>query len=160
MTEHLVSLFVEGEPVQQGSKSAALPKGGGKPVLFDQNAKTLRPWRKAVKQAAERVWRDEGRVPIGDPVQVEISFVFTPTMSDPDRHWRSVTPDLDKLERALYDGLVDGRLLRDDSLVVQHLTRKRFAEPGEVAGAHVKISSLADHEALASTRRRNERMRR
>lgn len=155
-----MSLVIEGEPVQQGSKIAVLPKNARRPVVIDDNSKTLRPWRKSVKAAAEKAWRDEGRSPIGDPVQVEISFVFTPTASNPDRHWRYVQPDLDKLERALYDGLVDGKLLRDDSLVVQHLTRKRFAEADEIAGAHVSISSLADHETLASTRRRNDRMRR
>lgn len=162
MAERLVSLFIAGTPVQQGSKGASTFMADGKPKakLFDTNGKELRPWRRAVRDAARAAWRDLGRIPIGEPVQAEVVFVFPAFPSSPDRHWHPEMPDIDKLERALYDGLVDGDLLADDRYVVKHLVSKRYAEWGEAAGAHVSIDSLADHERLASTRRQNERIRR
>ena len=162
MAEPLVSLFVAGVPVQQGSKGATVRhgEGGPKAQLFDTNGKDLRPWRRAVRDAARKAWRDEGRSPISGPVQATVTFVFPQFPSSPDRHWHPEAPDIDKLERALYDGLVDGALLVDDRIVVKHLVSKRYAEWGEPTGAHVSIDSLADHERLASTRRQNERIRR
>lgn len=150
---------VDGVPVQQGSKGAALRAGATKPVLFDTNSKQLRPWRKTVKEAAEAVWRDVGRSPIGEPMQVTLTFIFPPVPSDPDRHWVASTPDIDKLERALYDGLTDGRLIVDDRLIVKHLVAKRYAERGETPGVLVAIDGLGDHEAMASARRLRDRTR-
>lgn len=160
MAEPLVTLAIAGTPVQQGSKGARVIDGGTRATTFDTNSTKLRPWRKAVKLAAQEAWRDLGRSPIGDPVQVTVTFVFPPFPSNPDRHWHPETPDIDKLERALYDGLKDGGLLADDRLVVKHLVAKRYAEHGELPGAYVSIDSLADHEALASARRLRERTRR
>lgn len=160
MAEPLVEFFIAGTPVQQGSKGARVIDGGTRATTFDTNSTKLRPWRKAVKLAAQEVWRDQGQSPIGVPVQVTLTFVFEPVPSDPDRHWHAGTPDIDKLERALYDGLKDGGLLRDDCLVVKHLVAKRYAEHGEAAGARVSIDSLADHEKLASARRLHARTRR
>lgn len=144
-----------GVPVQQGSKSVT--KDGR---MFDQNGKQLRPWRRTVKKAAQEAWRDQGRSPIGGPVQATVTFVFPVVPSNPDRHWHPETPDIDKLERALYDGLKDGGLLIDDRIIVKHLVTKRYAEHGEPSGVSVSIDSLADHEAMASARRLRERTRR
>lgn len=160
MAEPLVSLFVPGVPVQQGSKGVAMRKGAERPNLFDTNAKELRPWRKAVKAEAEKVWRDLGHSPAAGPLQATIVFVFPQVPSDPDRHWQAATPDIDKLERALYDGLTDGKLIQDDRLIVKHLVSKRHAEAGETPGVHVALDSLADHEKLASARRLRDRTRR
>lgn len=158
MAEPLVALFVAGTPVQQGSKS--IDTRGPKPRMFDQNGKQLAPWRRTVRDAARAVWRDQGRSPIGEPVQATVTFVFATVPSQPDRHWHPEVPDIDKLERALYDGLVDGALLLDDRFVVKHLVSKRYAEHGEEPGVSVSIDSLADHEALARARRQRDRIRR
>lgn len=160
MAEPLVAFFVPGVPVSQGSKIPVMPKNARRPVVIDDNSKTLRPWRKTVKAAAQAAWRDHGHSPIGEPVQATVAFLFPPLTSAPDRHWLADTPDIDKLERALYDGLTDGGLLRDDKLVVKHLVSKRYVEAGESPGVLVEIDSLADHERLASARRLLERTRR
>jgi Holliday junction resolvase RusA-like endonuclease len=160
VAEPLVAFFVDGIPVPQGSKGVAMRPGAARPNLFDTNGKDLRPWRGKVKKAAQAAWRDLGRSPIGDPVQATILFLFPPVPSAPDRHWTADTPDIDKLERALYDGLKDGGMLRDDKLVVKHLVAKRYVEPHEKPGVSVELESLADHEALASARRLHERTRR
>ena len=152
MAEPLVEFMVPGVPVPQGSKS--ITKTG---VMFDQNAKVLRPWRKAVKEAAQAVWRDQGHPPVCVPVQATIAFVFPAVPSNPDRHWVAGRPDGDKLCRAIFDAMTDAELVADDALIVRHLASKRYADHGEPAGVHVAIESLADHERLASARRRNER---
>ena len=153
-----MSLFVAGTPVQQGSKGAGIR--AGKAFLFDTNSKTLRPWRKAVKAAAEVAWRDEGHAPIAGPVQATLTFLFPTVPSQPDRHWHAGKPDVDKLCRAAFDAFTDARLVADDALIVRVLASKRYVESHEQPGMHVEVDGLADHESLASTRRKRERTHR
>lgn len=156
--EHLVGFTVPGIPVPQGSKGAS--NRGGKPHTFDTNSKELRPWRRKVRDECRRVWRDEGRSPVNEPVHLEAIFRFLPTFSDPDRHWKAGVPDLDKLLRALGDGMVDGGLLKDDNIIVRVVAAKLFCELSDEPGVEVTLQSLADHERLASARRLHARTRR
>lgn len=64
------------------------------------------------------------------PVHVRCQFRFRMPGSRPARAkadgwlWKITTPDTDKLQRAVGDGLVAGGLLRDDSLIVSWLAEK------------------------------------
>lgn len=116
--------------------------------VIDANAKTLKPWRATIAAAAS----DErhGRTITG-PVRLDAVFV----MPRPKHHFGTgrnagrlkasapvyccTRPDLDKLLRALLDGLVDSGLIRDDDQVVEVVARKHYGAPA----AHVEVRELA-----------------
>jgi crossover junction endodeoxyribonuclease RusA len=125
-----VSFFVAGTPVPQGSKVIA--RGGGKTWLRDVNTKALKDWRRAVAVEADR------GVEFDVPVEVRLSF-YLPKPQRP--RWRvpAVKPDIDKITRAVLDGLVDGGLLADDSRVVGLKVTKRYADVKPV-GVDVTVS--------------------
>jgi Holliday junction resolvase RusA-like endonuclease len=121
----IVDFEVDGVPVQQGSKTGFV--AGGRAIVTDQNKKTLKPWRQnvtATARAAHPGDRLEGPV----LMVVEFRFVRPKTVK---REWPAVQPDLDKLLRALLDGITDSGLWRDDAQVVTAHVSKVYADrPG------------------------------
>lgn len=128
-----ITITVEGVPVPQGSKS--IVRRGGKAWMIDANADRLREWRARVANAA-----DIG-LTFDAPVCVGYEFVF-PRPKRPKFLRHAVKPDLDKLVRAVNDGLTDGGLLSDDARISAHsFTEKRYAEPGEEPHAVVTVTA-------------------
>jgi Holliday junction resolvase RusA-like endonuclease len=85
------------------------------------------------------------------PVRVEINFYLPrpPSIKQSQRVFPIVPPDADKLARAVLDGLGqgingksgDGRLWADDSLVVELVANKFYADERE-PGADVTVTAL------------------
>lgn len=129
----LVVLVVDvpGTPVSQGSKVGYLR--GRRVVLVDDNAKELKPWRAAIAAHARARAQVERWRTITGPCRVEATFWFLRPQIAAQRRYPSVRPDLDKLVRALLDGITDaGTVWRDDALVVDLTASKRYAvsQPG------------------------------
>jgi crossover junction endodeoxyribonuclease RusA len=127
---------VAGIPAPQGSKRHV---GGGRMV---EQSRAVGPWREAVRAETQRAFaariesdpRQPGynmgiRVLMFDgPARVAITFRLPKPKSTPARVLFPVKrPDIDKLARAVLDGLVAGGALADDSQVVDLLVSKRFA---------------------------------
>ena len=125
---------VPGVPAPQGSKRHV-----GHGVMVEASA-NLRPWRDAV------IWHTHQaflHAPLLGPVQVMAIFTFPrpkshygtgmnanrvrlSAPSHPDGR-----PDLDKLARAVLDGLTQGGAFKDDGQVCELLCRKRYGtRPG------------------------------
>lgn len=122
----MITLWIPGVPVPQGSKTVA--RGGGKVWLRDSNGKSLKPWRQTIAEHA-----DIGHT-FDVPVFIAATF-FMPRPQRPKFLYPAVMPDLDKLQRALGDGLTDGGLLKDDARVTRWDVRKRYPDergPGVV----------------------------
>lgn len=137
------TFFVHGVPVPQGSKSVS--RSGH---LYDVNAKQLKPWR---QQIAETIRAMDAREVIEGPVALSVVFSFPRpkshynksglTSKAPRRHQSK--PDLDKLVRALGDGIAtDANLLKDDSQIVSINAEKRYCVGEEQPGALVTIMLL------------------
>ena len=137
------SYFIEGVPVPQGSKSVS--RSGH---LYDVNAKTLKPWRKLI---AETIRAKDPDVVIDAPVSLSVVFYFP----RPKSHFNKsglkssaptsmqTTPDLDKLLRAVGDGVAtDAGLLKDDSRIVSINAEKRYCVEPEPSGALIMINVL------------------
>lgn len=139
----MTAFFVAGIPQPQGSKTAYVR--GGRAVVVDKNPKLLKPWRAAVAKVAAATWV-YGR-PLEGPVRVYAGFVFERPASVK-RDYPHVRPDLDKLLRALMDGITDaGVVWGDDCQVVEIETTKVYgAEPG----VHVVIKRVGDLPAEES----------
>lgn len=127
-----VSFTVDGTPAPQGSKKAIVR---GKRAVLIESSKKVPVWRAQVAAAARTVMGD--REPFTAPVRVEVVFWMArpATVSETKRPLPSVYPDIDKLSRALLDGMT-AIVYRDDSLVVDLVASKRYSAKG---GATVRI---------------------
>lgn len=122
----LSRFFVEGIPIQQGSKA---------PWGAEVNAKTLRPWQREVKRVATEQQLDV----LDCPVFVSLEFFFPRPKSHFTKkglrpnasQYVTRTPDLDKLARAVLDALGEVAYV-DDRKVSVLVCSKRYAhgKPG------------------------------
>lgn len=122
-----VAFFVPGTPVPQGSKTAYTV--GKRAIVTDSNAKRLKPWRATVTEYAVC------DVAFDVPVAVELTFQLARPQK-PRFELPGVRPDIDKLSRAVLDGLTDAGVIRDDARVVDLHASKAYADQ---AGVWVKI---------------------
>jgi len=114
---------VFGDPVPQGSKRAVIHRSTGRAVVFDDNSGGLRSWRSQIVDAARAELN--GEAPDLGPVRVTLMFF----LRQPKRPKASVPitkPDVDKLARAVLDGMTDAGVIRDDSQVTTLTARKRY----------------------------------
>ncbi|AVP71266.1 RusA family crossover junction endodeoxyribonuclease [Prescottella equi] len=121
--------FVPSRPAPQGSKSF---KGmrKGKPVLAE-SSKGVKPFRAAIAKVAAL-----HSAPLPGPVSVTLRFVMPRPQATPKTRPTPPAvkrPDLDKLTRAVLDG-IDGHAYDADSQVTHLDVRKRIAELGEKTG--------------------------
>jgi Holliday junction resolvase RusA-like endonuclease len=77
---------------------------------------------------AARVNRPAGKV-LDPPYELELVFSM-PEGQRPKYGWPTKDGDLDKLVRAVLDGLTQGGLIIDDRHVTRIVTEKRFGHPG------------------------------
>lgn len=128
-----LELTVYGEPAPQGSKRHV---GNG---VMVESSKKVGPWRKAVKEAAFLLVGDDFE-PLTGPLEIEAVF-YVSRPATVRRALPTVPPDLDKLERGLWDAIVQAGLVEDDSLFVRTLSTKLYADT-RPPGASVIISTV------------------
>lgn len=121
-----VAFAVRGIPVPQGSAKPFI--AGGRARLATKSA-PLMAWRTAIATAAGRRMGDEPM--LAGPLVVEAVFSLSRPVSLPRRVEVPATrPDLDKLTRALLDGMT-GVVFRDDGQVTRLVVSKRYGpHPG------------------------------
>ena len=151
-----VRLHVPGIPqTQAGMKS--VPTAAGRRRITE-GSNDLLPWRQAIAAAAERYVREHGG--FGDlAVRVAITFRFPMPPSRP-KYQRVAgvcfhalrRDDLDKLERAVLDGITFGGLIDDDGYVVKLSSEKYEVGSGQWTGADVFVTAaVLDLDALEGT---------
>lgn len=128
----LTEFFVQGTPVPQGSL-----RSSGRGVLFYSNDKELKPWRRSIATAARESYNGEFGIDL--PVYVRAKFLFD-QLKKP-KPYKTSAPDLDKLVRALLDGITDSGIYCDDSRVVGIHTTKEYVATGEASGVFVQLSA-------------------
>lgn len=112
---------VPGVPVPQGSMRAV--RHGARIAVVSDNP-SLRTWRKAVSAAAAAAVHEE----IGYAVSVKLDFRLPRPKSRRKDPYPATRPDLDKLVRAVLDGITDAGAWKDDGLVVGVSAEKRWAD--------------------------------
>lgn len=119
----------------QGSKRAFVVNG--RAVMKEDREKELRVWHRAVRDEARAhavSWMRQS------PLEVRLLFVAKrPTKTKNDGDWCAVTPDIDKLARAVLDALKSGGVLVDDAQVVRLITEKRY---GHELGVRITVSDV------------------
>jgi|TARA_R110000868_G_scaffold74293_5_gene214773 crossover junction endodeoxyribonuclease RusA len=125
--------LVKGKPVPQGSMKFIKPG-----VMIHSRAADLALWRADIARNAEL----NGYKPVSGAVKVEIDFLFIRPKSSK-RVFPSVTPDLDKLIRAVLDGLT-GVAYEDDCQVILIQATKTY---GRYVGAWIGVEQVFDEVA-------------
>jgi Holliday junction resolvase RusA-like endonuclease len=128
-----VSFSVTGDPASQGSH--AIMQGR----IVQVNSSKHKAWRKAIALAATEALPSDW-TPIDDPCELVVNF-YMPKPKSVTRPLPSVSPDLDKLIRAVGDSLTDSGVVTDDSRIVRISARKLYAE-GIEPGATISVKSL------------------
>lgn len=138
----LLDLFVPGRPAPQGSKRHV-----GRGILVE-SSKAVAPWRTTVAWHAAQVFHG---APLDGPLRVDLDFVMPRPASTPKRSTPPAIkrPDVDKLQRALFDAL-SGVVWRDDSQLVDVHARKRLAEVDEQPGALIRVAVSSGEQTADS----------
>lgn len=137
----LIRFTVQGKPQPQGSTRAFMPKGARFPIITSDNTK-LKPWRQDIASQALIAMHESGCSMNDGPIHVECSFFFLkPKSTKKSITYKITKPDIDKLQRAIYDGIT-GICIRDDSQIVSNVNTKSFCEDNE--RVEVEIRSVAE----------------
>jgi Holliday junction resolvase RusA-like endonuclease len=107
--------------------------------IVQVNSSKHKAWRKAIVQEAIATLPDDWQ-PIDEPCELVVNF-YLPKPKTVDRQLPSVSPDLDKLIRAVGDSLTDSGVVTDDSRIVRISGRKLYAE-GIEPGATISVKTL------------------
>jgi Holliday junction resolvase RusA-like endonuclease len=135
------TFFAEGTPRPQGSKRAFLRNG--RIVMVEANPE-LRAWREIVALAAKmQIHADLVHPSFDGPVGVQLLFVM-PKPKSVKRVFPSVAPDLDKLCRAVFDGLTDAQVWADDSLACKLTASKVYVSGVASPGVYVTVTKLLE----------------
>lgn len=137
-TVEVLSFYVEGIPIPQGSKKGFSRMGSTHVQIVDDNAAKLKPWRNTVRLAAYDALA--GRTGFSEGVSVFLDFDL-PRPKSVRRLKPHVKPDLDKLQRAILDALTDAKVWGDDGQVLTIHAVKRYAD--DKPGVRIKIRELA-----------------
>lgn len=131
ITAGKVHIVILGRPAPQGSKT---PTRSG---MREANKRT-KPWRETIRSVCLQ-FLPEGWTPLDEPIRVELWCYFTPpkTAKLGDFPMTMYTNDLDKLARAIGDGITAGGIIKDDARIVEWHLYKRYTwddnERAEVA---------------------------
>lgn len=142
MTE--VWIRVNGTPIPQGSKVAG-KTSTGRPFVRDANPQMLKRWREAIAQATWRAMqeRDFKIDALAEPVELTVWFYFEkPASSKALEPTSARVGDLDKLLRAVGDGMVDGGGLEDDKYIVRISGSKVWATEDTRPGCMIHLATL------------------
>lgn len=141
-----VSVFVPGAPAAQGSKKAVGRRRNGSTILVEQSA-NVKPWRAAVHAAALRFIENTGSpwVPLDGPLVARLTFFMPrpPSVSAEKRPRPTVSPDLDKLTRAVFDAMTTSGAWADDARVVE-LHTSEFYDDDHEAGVSIYAEPLKE----------------
>jgi crossover junction endodeoxyribonuclease RusA len=129
-----------GEPTTQGSKNLVRTKKGRSIMI--ESSKNLKPWRQCVAAAA----KEAGVAFRTGPVMMQIvcrwprprsHFTSRGLLRSGAPAWPT-GPDVDKLERAIFDAL-KGIAYRDDSQVSKAVIERDYCQDGDPAHAEITI---------------------
>lgn len=132
----MLLIIVTGTPGPQGSKRHV---GHGRMI---ESSKKVKPWREAVKAAAQREAKALGR--IAGPVVMDVTFTLPRPKSAKGLNAKPATrPDLSKLVRSTEDAITDAGAWEDDGRVVETISRKVYPNTHkdalDVPGAVIRL---------------------
>lgn len=128
-----------GRPASKGSFQA-FGNGGFRP-----EDRELAYWEDSVREAAAKAHGK--RPPLVGALLFEATFYLRRPMTHHAHEYSAETPDLDKLERAVYDGITKSHAWRDDKQAARNITEKRYVTAAEAEGVKVRLSVIEARES-------------
>ena len=125
------SMFIPGIPASKGSYRPITGRSRttGKPVtrLIPMDRKE-RPWRDHVRDTI--LSHKHPTIPPNSYVKIETTFYLPrpKTIPPSKRKHPTVKPDIDKLQRALYDAITETHIWNDDCQITDVISHKRYAD--------------------------------
>jgi Holliday junction resolvase RusA-like endonuclease len=107
--------------------------------IVQVNSKKHKAWRNAITQQALATLPADWE-PIDEACELIVNF-YMPKPASAKRSLPTVSPDLDKLIRAVGDSLTDSGVVVDDSRIVRISARKLYAQ-GIEPGATIVVRTL------------------
>jgi Holliday junction resolvase RusA-like endonuclease len=125
----VLEFTIPGVAKPQGSKRGFITKSG-RVALVEQAGRPLKQWRDTVTLIATRArinehWDAFAEGPMGVSLVFGMRRPTKPKFDTP-----AVRPDIDKLVRAVLDGLTDAHLWKDDGQVVSLRAEKVYGGEG------------------------------
>lgn len=130
-----LNFYVEGNPAPQGSKRHV---GNGRMI---EMSKTLPAWRRTLVAGALEVLAGRDGFDRDEPLSCSLTFYMERGKSVR-RAQPTVVPDIDKLERAVFDAMTTAGVWGDDAQVVAGHRAKRYADECP-PGVRIVIRSAA-----------------
>jgi crossover junction endodeoxyribonuclease RusA len=144
----IIQFHIPGIPRPQGSKRIVRSKGG-RTLMLEDNKNTA-PWRDSVRWAGMSAMRGPGiHALFAGPLHVTVAFIFPRPKKPKHPDYVVVKPDVDKLLRALFDGLTSAVWV-DDNQVVMVKASKVYARTPEEIGATVTVAQLPAEASRAA----------
>ena len=132
-----LSIRVFGEPAPQGSKTAIVRNG--KAIMYEASKK-LPKWRDSVLMTCKvTALEQKAETPMLGPLAAAITFYLERPHST-SRAYPNNAPDVDKLLRAVFDGLQESGVISNDGQIVSVTAFKRWADNLNPPGAMILIS--------------------
>ena len=128
---------VYGDPAPQGSKTAVIR--GGRAIMFEASKK-LPAWRETLLMTFSAA-KTDFETPVLGPLGIEIVFYLERPHSTV-RKYPNTAPDIDKLLRAVFDGLQESDFISNDGQIVEVKARKIWADENVPTGCGVKLYSI------------------
>jgi crossover junction endodeoxyribonuclease RusA len=129
-----ITIDVSGEPASQGSHSVIHGR------IVQVNSAKHKRWRNAVAFAALDLITDGWEL-LDEPLELSVIF-YLPRPKTATRAFPAVTPDVDKLLRAVFDSL-SGVIYLDDSRIIRATAQKLYADD-RGPGALIRVNTLPD----------------
>ena len=137
-----LNILVWGLPAPKGSYRPVTNRRTGKTMLLPMS-KREKPWRQAVKLAAQSAWRNQypdRPLPKADvPIRFDAAF-YLPKPKTVRRDEPTVEPDLDKLIRCTWDALTESGLIADDSRITSIGMARKFYATTRQPGANLFLA--------------------
>jgi Holliday junction resolvase RusA-like endonuclease len=126
---------VRGEPASQGSHTVYNGR------IVQVNSAKHKKWRNAVTFAAMDLIGPDWE-PLDEALEVSVIFYLTRGKTV-QRETPTVSPDVDKLVRSIFDSLTDSKLIADDSRIIRLHAEKRYADH-RGPGAVIRVNTLGE----------------
>lgn len=139
-----IKFTVYGEAKPQGSSKAFVykDKAGRDRAAVTSDNKGLKGWRNDVSTEAQKHVPASGLINGAVRLHLKFFLLRPPSVNSKTRPFPVVKPDIDKLTRAIMDGL-SGKIYTDDARVVDLVISKRYDNPPRV---EIEVARLGIEE--------------
>lgn len=150
------TFFIEGKPVGKGRpRFRAVPNRSGGHYVQTYTPKNTAQWEQEIGEQVGIVLarlRSKGalrgiELPLAGRVILNLRFNLPKPKSAPKKlRFQKKKPDLDNLDKSLIDALSNIALIKDDNIVTDISTCKRFATDAHPMGVEVELTGWLNDE--------------